>query len=352
MSNGIGSDEVLNRVLHRCKEQCFSFISFVDKNGMPIEYVNNRTLVNVECNECGYHFNRMYTNIVSKNYRCPNCLHEIVSDNHRKPLNEALDAINRECSNRNYVFNGFCDNEGNEIDYNGVENAFLKLHCNICGYDWRSTIYKNFVNGKGCPQCANNKRLTDAEARQLFVELSNSKGIEFKGFCDYNGVDERFKSLNTTFLRLKCNKCGYEWYTTLCSSFKNTKCGCPRCHTSCLEDEIYNLLSEEYNGLFEYNRHYKWLEGLQLDFYIPSIKVAIECQGKQHFMKNSGWRKNSEDKAIEFSSLVERDNKKRLLCEINGVKLLYFSNLGITYPYKVIEDKNELLEEIKRNEYK
>ena len=48
----------------------------------------------------------------------------------------------------------------------------------------------------------------------------------------------------------------------------------------------------------------------------------------------------------EFNKLVERDNKKRKLCEEHGTKLLYYSNLGIEYPYKVYEDKNELLNEI------
>ena len=72
--------------------------------------------------------------------------------------------------------------------------------------------------------------------------------------------------------------------------------------------------------------------------------MAIECQGKHHFIKESGWRKDNKEE--EFNKLVERDNKKRKLCEEHGIKLLYYSNLGIEYPYKVYEDKNELLNEI------
>ena len=352
MSNAICGEKAIERLIPRCKDQDFSFISFVDGDGLPIEYMNNRTLVKLKCNKCGFIFNRMYTNIVSKNYKCPNCLHDIVSDKLRKPLDEAIRNINMECTKRHYSFNGFCDENGNDIEYNGVERAFLKLHCNICGNDWKSTIYKNFINGKGCPKCADNKRLTESEAIALFDGISKEREITFKGFCDRNGSPSKFISLSNTFLLLRCDKCGYEWSSTICSSFKNTKCGCPRCHTSFLEDEIYKLLSENYRGLFEYNKHYDWLDGLQLDFYIPSINVAIECQGKQHFVEDSGWRKTKEGKSSEFTSLLERDSRKRALCEKNGIKLLYFSNLKIQYPYYVFEDKNKLLEEIKRNGHK
>ena len=66
--------------------------------------------------------------------------------------------------------------------------------------------------------------------------------------------------------------------------------------------------------------------------------MAIECQGIQHF------------KPIDFfeklNVIQQRDNLKKQLCEENGIKLLYYSNLGIEYPYEVFEDKDELLKEI------
>jgi hypothetical protein len=48
----------------------------------------------------------------------------------------------------------------------------------------------------------------------------------------------------------------------------------------------------------------------------------------------------------KFKYRIENDNRKRKLCEENGVKLLYDSNLGIKYPYYVFEEKNNLLKEI------
>ena len=78
-----------------------------------------------------------------------------------------------------------------------------------------------------------------------------------------------------------------------------------------------------------------------MDFYIAEYNVAIECQGIQHF------------KSVEFFGgydglvkTIQRDALKKQLCEENGVKLLYYSDLGIEYPYKVFENKEELLKEI------
>ena len=37
------------------------------------------------------------------------------------------------------------------------------------------------------------------------------------------------------------------------------------------------------------------------------------------------------------------DNEKRVKCEKNRTKIIYYSDLKIKYPYKVITDKNKLL---------
>jgi len=50
---------------------------------------------------------------------------------------------------------------------------------------------------------------------------------------------------------------------------------------------------------------------------------------------------------LSQKSIKLNDIKKKKLCEENGISLLYFSNLGIEYPYKVFEDKDKLLKEIK-----
>lgn len=82
-----------------------------------------------------------------------------------------------------------------------------------------------------------------------------------------------------------------------------------------------------------------------MDFYLPKYNIAIECQGIQHFKPiNLFGGENG------FQNTKERDIQKKKLCEEHGIKILYFSNLGIEYPYDVIEDKELLLEKIKLND--
>ena len=50
----------------------------------------------------------------------------------------------------------------------------------------------------------------------------------------------------------------------------------------------------------------------------------------------------------QYDKQVKNDIIKRQLCENNNIKMLYYSNLGIDYPYQVYEDLEELLKEIKK----
>ena len=94
--------------------------------------------------------------------------------------------------------------------------------------------------------------------------------------------------------------------------------------------------------IFEQQKTFEWLKykrNMFLDFYLPDYNIAIECQGRQHFDVESF-------KGESYENIKERDTKKLELCNENGVKLLYYSNLGIEYPYEVIENKDVLIEKI------
>jgi hypothetical protein len=60
-----------------------------------------------------------------------------------------------------------------------------------------------------------------------------------------------------------------------------------------------------------------WLDGLELDIFIPSRNLGIEYQGQQHFYPIKAW--GGKD-ALE--KLRERDQKKRLICAEKGVQLI------------------------------
>ena len=64
-----------------------------------------------------------------------------------------------------------------------------------------------------------------------------------------------------------------------------------------------------------------WLDGLELDIYLPEISLAFEYQGQQHSNPVSHW---GGEEALEKTKL--RDHKKIKLCQQNQVKLVHINH--------------------------
>lgn len=112
-----------------------------------------------------------------------------------------------------------------------------------------------------------------------------------------------------------------------------------------MENAVRNLLQIE--GIeFEEQKSWNWLKFKKIqrmDFYLTKFNCIIECQGEQHFIEKTNPKfKDS------LSKIQDRDKNKRKLCEEHGIKVFYYSNLGIDYPYQVYEDLKILIDEIKK----
>ena len=222
-----------------------------------------------------------------------------------------------------------------ESEIHGVDTK-IKIICPEHGEFWQ-TPYKH-LNGQGCPTCGKikkgiSKRNDFSVVKDKFNEVHHFKYDYSQAV--YVGVDTKIKII--------CPEHGEFWQTPYVHL---NGCGCPKCNESKLEKEISAFLNEK-NINFNYRkRDIKWLNGLELDFYLPDYNIAIECQGIQHFKPTNFGHRDKNSIVNDYERTVERDKKKFKLCEENGVKLLYFSNLNIEYPYKVFVDKEELLNNI------
>jgi len=83
--------------------------------------------------------------------------------------------------------------------------------------------------------------------------------------------------------------------------------------------------------------HPPWLEGLELDIFIPSQGIAFEYQGQQHFhpIKHWGGRK-------ALDQLINRDNRKADLCRQQGISLItidYTEPLTEQHLYSRIDER-------------
>jgi very-short-patch-repair endonuclease len=136
-----------------------------------------------------------------------------------------------------------------------------------------------------------------------------------------------------------CRECGNEFWQAPYNHVNGS--GCIHCHTLKSEKSVGLFLKEKGIKVIKQKR-FKWLGQLRLDFYLPDYNIAIEYQGEQHFhpVKHFGGEKRYRDR-------IERDARKKCLCEQNNVKLLYVSFYKKP-TYKVIDNLNDLLNIIKK----
>jgi len=82
---------------------------------------------------------------------------------------------------------------------------------------------------------------------------------------------------------------------------------------------------------------------LELDCYNDELKLAVEYNGKQHYVYNKMMHQNSKD---TFRNQQYRDHIKKDLCEKNGIRL-------IIVPYSISEEKipDFLYENLKKAGY-
>ncbi|CAG8611161.1 7953_t:CDS:1, partial [Diversispora eburnea] len=90
------------------------------------------------------------------------------------------------------------------------------------------------------------------------------------------------------------------------------------------------LLGEE--PVVEYRPSF--MERLELDAFFRSNRIALEVQGAQHRLHNTSWYKDVK----KLEDIVNRDRKKRCMCQDNGIFLLeiwYDENPEIVIPKRI-----------------
>jgi hypothetical protein len=107
-----------------------------------------------------------------------------------------------------------------------------------------------------------------------------------------------------------------------------------------MEEELETFLKEKNISFIPQCKHdtFEWLGLQSLDFYLTDYSIAIECQGKQHFEPIDFFGGKE-----RFKDDVERDIRKRKLCEEHNVPLYY-----INYDENIIEKLNEILTKIQK----
>lgn len=239
-----------------------------------------------------------------------------------------------------------------------IEDTFKSYQnkCNIkclnCGYIIDNRSVKNHLSAKGCPICDKTpKKEKEKKVRKnlrttenCIKEMKDKYGDKFsyEKFIYYS--DRKKYSIVT------CNEHG-DFLTTFNRMMTN-KISCPICskENNYYEKQLVKFIKENIDTEVEENIRPNWLKNektnrnMELDIYLPKYKIAIEYQGRHHFVNI--YKDNN-----SFERLIYTDKEKHRLCNELGIRLFYFTkderNIPTEYFDKIYTNENELLEEIR-----
>lgn len=258
---------------------------------------------------CGNEFDKNVHDIITKNSGCPYC-------NGIKPAlyNEQWVVENTPLP---YHYT-----EG----YDRMHGSKCKFHCDICNsdfYQYPSRLINEHIYG--C-QCCSTRKLTHEDFLQ---NLGEECLLEYEVLEQYQNSD--------TKLRFRHKICGVEFEISPYKFiYRHNKKYCPICyynksHGEVIIDTYLNKTNIDYHRQFTFPD----LPKRFFDFYIPSLNLAIEFDGQQHYEFIPFFHRTQEN----FEERKRIDKEKNQYCLDKKIKLLRI-------PYAEIDNLNNILKEI------
>lgn len=206
----------------------------------------------------------------------------------------------------------------------------LKWMCEN-GHIWETT-YNQIYNGCWCPECRKNS----IEDAKLWATKMDGKCISEI----YIGAKEK--------LKWKCSD-NHEWVATY-DNVVNNKTWCPVCKISSGERLLIRAIKSFYRGNVINNfREFSWLKNpetncnLEIDIWIPELKLAIEYDGIQHFKPIKFSTNTTDEQALKaLGDIKKLDRLKNKLMKRYKKEVKYF----IRFNYR---EKDKLTIEYVRN---
>lgn len=180
------------------------------------------------------------------------------------------------------------------------------------GHSYKSSV-DNRTRGRGCPYC-NSKLVTigQNDLKSQNPELAKEYSLRNKACADSMFVNSHTK------VWWICSQCNHEWKATVDS--RNRGNGCPACaqrtQSSFSEQAIFYYVKQTCQDAI--NRSTYVLDcRLELDIYIPSLKIGIEYDG-QH------WHNDPK--------VYRREKDKFSICSQKGILLIRITDGTIFNP--------------------
>lgn len=253
-------------------------------------------------------------------------------------INPCIDCVleNHKNSYLNLLIKKFPDLDFSKFNYINRTNKSTVI-CKIHG-EFESS-YMLMMNSKSkicCPKCFNESyQIKEVYMKFLIDKFPNLDFSEFE-YVNY-----------TTFSKYRCKIHGLELTNTYgrLKDKRNTY-GCPKCKTigkSRPEEFIASKIKEYYNKKVDINnintiKNERTNRFMELDIYIPDIKLAIEYNGK-YWHTDKMIKTRSEGK---FNTAQEYHDFKTKMCEKENIHLIHIDENDW------LKDSNKILEELEK----
>ena len=236
---------------------------------------------------------------------------------------------------------------GDKYDYSKVNyinaNTPVTITCPIHG-DFSMSPSNHVRQHQGCPKCGNLKKGSYKKSNtEQFVNKSHQVHGDKYDYSKVNYIN------NHTKVCIICPKHGEFWQKPI--DHLNGH-GCPECAKKFGISEKFVL--EKLKEIFPDTEYQKKLPFLKsktsfqtIDFFIPSLNIGIEYQGRQHFGPTIRF---GDDERYKIT--YERDFRKYQKCKENGIKLFYISFekfLPENYFDKIYNNIEDLINAIKND---
>ncbi len=299
-----------------------------------VNYKTCKDPVEIICNKCGKHFLQTPDNHINTKKGCPVCGKERSKEKlvARGKERRGKPNLRHRSSTEEFlkkVFNKFPQNR-DLFDYSHVKYTTceekVEIHCKVCGYVMHQKP-SDHLQGKGCKRCAG--MATSAKKVPSFQEVAErAKAVHGD---KYEYFEDSYVNASTP-MKIRHKECGNIFMQRPEFHYGKGQ-GCPRCchNQSTGEKDVLSFIKGIYSGVVEENAwvlenfKYPSKKKMELDIYLPELKLAVEYNGVfWHSVdrKGKGYhiqkRKACEQQGIRMLSIWEcdwHDSRKRPIIE-------------------------------------
>jgi predicted nucleic acid-binding Zn-ribbon protein len=249
-----------------------------------------------ECQKvgCGYKWAALPDNVIAKGSGCPKCAGNAHLTN--EEVDEDLASSGRGIQRVGTIVRA---------------NVKIRWECQVCTHSWKATP-NDIRNGYGCPNCAGNIPHTNNSFDQLLVTTKRQL-IRVGDIANAR-----------TKIEWQCTTCTLVWASTPNAIQQGV--GCPFCGKRGVNEKLIHqiLIERQIPHIHQYSipNSFSSKRVFRLDFFIPSLNLAIEYNGSQHYEPTQFFGMTQQQAKINFETQRKRDRFVRRHCRSNGIELI------------------------------